>query len=61
MLESDDFVTAESLDYWRFEKFMRRARLLLNTFQQFRTMCEMAIAEEKAARAAAATGFTATA
>lgn len=54
MLESDDFVTAESFDYWRFEKFMKRARLLLNTFQQFRTMCEKAIAEEKAARAAAA-------
>ena len=29
MLESDDFVTAESFDYWRFEKFMKRARLLL--------------------------------
>jgi hypothetical protein len=52
MLESDDFVTAESFDYWRFDKFMDRARLLLNTFQQFRTMCEKAIEDEKRARAA---------
>lgn len=54
MLESDDFVTAESFDYWRFEKFMKRAKLMLNTFQQFRTMCEKAIEDEKRARAAAA-------
>jgi hypothetical protein len=52
MLESDDYVTAESFDYWRFDKFMRRARVLLNTFQQFKTMCENAIAEEKRSRAA---------
>lgn len=51
MLESDDFVTAESFDYWRFEKFMKRARLLLNTFKQFRTMCEAAIKEEMRSRA----------
>jgi hypothetical protein len=56
MLESDDFVTAESFDYWRFDKFMKRARVLLNTFQQFRTMCEEAIAEEKASRAASSAG-----
>jgi hypothetical protein len=54
MLESDDFVTAESFDYWRFEKFMSRARVLLNTFQQFKTMCEKAIEDEKRSRAAAA-------
>jgi hypothetical protein len=47
-------VTAESFDYWRFDRYMERARLLLNTFQQFKTMCEKAIADEKAARAAAA-------
>ena len=52
MLESDDFVTAESFDYWRFEKFMKRARVLLNTFRQFKTMCEKAIEEEKRSRAA---------
>lgn len=40
MLESDDFVTAESFDYWRFDKFMRQARVLLNTFQHFRAMLE---------------------
>lgn len=29
MLESGDFVTAESFDYWRFDKFMGRACVLL--------------------------------
>lgn len=47
MLESDDFVTAESFDYWRFEKFMKRGRHLLNTFQQFKTMCEKAVEAQK--------------
>jgi hypothetical protein len=47
MLESDDYVTAESFDYWRFDKFMQRARLLLNNFRQFKAMCEKAIEEEK--------------
>jgi hypothetical protein len=50
MLESDDYVTAESFDYWRFDKFMKRARVLLNTFQQFKSMCEKAIEEEKRSR-----------
>jgi hypothetical protein len=50
MLVIDDFVTAESLDYWRFDKFMDRARVLLNTFQQFRTMAETAIEEERRSR-----------
>jgi hypothetical protein len=50
MLESDDYVTAESFDYWRFERFMRRARLLLNTFRQFKAMCEKAIEEERRSR-----------
>ena len=40
MRESGDFVTAESFDYWRFEKFMRRARILLNTFHKFSTMAK---------------------
>lgn len=48
MLESDAFVTAESFDYWRFEKFMTRARILLTTFQQFKTMCDKAT-EDRAA------------
>jgi len=50
MLESDDFVTAESFDYWRFDRFMDRARVLLNTFLQFRTMAENAIEAEKHSR-----------
>ena len=50
MLESDDFVTAESFHFWRFDKFMDRARVLLNTFLQFRTMAENAIEAEKRSR-----------
>ena len=46
MLESEDFVTAESFDYWRLDKFMKRARVLLNTFLQFRAMAETAIEEQ---------------
>ena len=45
-----DFVTAESFDYWRFEKFMGRARVLLDTFLKFRTMAETAIEDEKRSR-----------
>jgi hypothetical protein len=47
MLESGDFVTAESFDYWRFDQFMSRARVLLDTFQKFRNMAEAAIEDEK--------------
>ena len=47
MLESGDFVTAESFDYWCFDKFMSRARVLLDTFLKFRTMAEAAIEDEK--------------
>jgi hypothetical protein len=50
MLESDDYVTAESFDYWRFDKFMQRARLLLNTFRQFKAMCHKAIYDRPRAR-----------
>ena len=50
MLESDDFATAESFHFWRFDKFMDRARVLLNTFLQFRTMAENAIEAEKRSR-----------
>lgn len=50
MLESGDFVTAESFHYWRFDKFMDRARVLLNTFLQFRNMAGTAIEEEKRGR-----------
>jgi hypothetical protein len=51
MLESEDFVTAESFDYWRFERFMKRAQLLLDTFTKFRYTTEDAIEEEKRSRA----------
>jgi hypothetical protein len=50
MLESDDFVTAESFDYSRFDKFMGRARVLLNAFQQFRTMADSSIEEKRRSR-----------
>jgi hypothetical protein len=50
MLESDDFVTAESFDYWRFDKFMSRASVLLDTFLKFRAMAETAVEEEKRSR-----------
>ena len=36
MLESGDFVTAEFFDYWRFDKFMSRARILLEHFHNWR-------------------------
>ena len=38
---------------------MKRARLLLNTLQQFKVMCEKAIEEEKRSRAAAPPASTA--
>jgi hypothetical protein len=41
------------LQHWRFDKFMDRGRLLLNTFPHFKTMCEKAIEDEKRPRAAA--------
>jgi hypothetical protein len=47
MIESDDFVTAESFDYWKFERFMKRATLLFDTFMKFRYMAEDAINAEK--------------
>ena len=50
MLESDNFVTAESFDYWRFDKFMDRSRVLLDTFLKFRSMAEKAIDDEKRSR-----------
>jgi hypothetical protein len=50
MLESDDFVTPESFHFWRFDKFMDRARVLLNTFLQFKTLAENAIEAEKRSR-----------
>jgi len=50
MVESEDFVTAESFDYWRFDRFMQRAEVLLKTFTDFRYMTEDAIDEEQRSR-----------
>ncbi len=50
MLESGDFVTAESFDYWRFNKFMNRSRVMLDTFLQFCRMAETAIEEQRQVR-----------
>lgn len=50
MLESEDFVTAESFDYWRFDNFIDRARVLLDTFLKFRSMAEAAVRAEKSSR-----------
>jgi hypothetical protein len=47
MVESEDFVTAESFDYWKFVRFMRRAMLLLETFTKFRFMTEDAIKQQR--------------
>ena len=51
-LESADWVGAEFFDFSRFDHFMRRAELLMNTFAQFKLLLVKAIDEEKAARAA---------
>jgi hypothetical protein len=37
MLESDDFVTAESFHFWRFDKFMDRARVLTSLLRSLLT------------------------
>jgi hypothetical protein len=50
MLESDNFVTAESFDYWRLDKFMDRSRVLLEPFLKFRSMAEKAIDDVKRSR-----------
>ncbi len=50
MVESEDFVTAESFDYWKFERYTKRATLLLDTFTKFRYMTEDAIKAEKLSR-----------
>jgi hypothetical protein len=50
MLEDGDYVVAEAFDFWKFDRFMKHAEVLLNTFRQFKTMAEDAIAEEKRSR-----------
>lgn len=52
MLENDTDVVAEAFDFWRFDRFMQHAEVLLNTFRQFKTLSENAINEEKKSRSA---------
>ena len=51
-LEEADWIGAEFFDFTRFDYFMRRAELLMNTFAQFKLLLVKAIEEEKAARSA---------
>jgi hypothetical protein len=50
-LEEAEWVGAEFFDFARFDHFMRRAELLMNTFAQFKLLLVKAIDQEKAARA----------
>ena len=50
MLEEDDYVVAEAFDFWRFDRFMKHAEVLLTTFRQFKALAEEAIAEKKRSR-----------
>jgi hypothetical protein len=54
MVESEDFVTAECFEFWKFDRFMDRAKVLLDTFTKFRYMTEDAIRAERVSRAAGA-------
>jgi hypothetical protein len=49
-------VVAEAFDFWRFDRFMKHAEVLLNTFRQFKTLAEDAIAAEKRSRIVEAPG-----
>ena len=50
-LEDPDEIGAEYFDFGRFDHFMRRGEVLLNTFAQFKQLLVRAINAEKAARA----------
>jgi len=50
-LEEPDWVGAEFFDFARFDYFMRRAELLMNTLARFKLLIVKAIDQEKAARA----------
>jgi hypothetical protein len=51
-LEEADWIGAEFFDFTRFDYFMGRAELLMNTFAQFKLLLVKAIEEEKGARGA---------
>lgn len=52
-LEEADWVGAEFFDFARFDRFIRRAEVLLNTFARFKILLVKAIDAEKARRVAA--------
>jgi hypothetical protein len=47
-LEEDDWVGAEFFDWTRFDHFMKRATVLLNTFAHFKLLVVAAAEEQKA-------------
>lgn len=51
-LESADCVGAEYFDWTRFDHFLARARVLHNTFAEFKALLETGVAEEKTRRRA---------
>jgi hypothetical protein len=53
-LEEADWVGAEFFDFARFDYFMQRAELLMNTFARFKQLLVQAIETEKASRAGGA-------
>ena len=51
-LDSDEGVGAEYFDWIRFDYFLERGRVLLNTFAEFKRMLSEGIEEEEARRRA---------
>ncbi len=49
-LEDDDWVGAEFFDWTRFDYFMKRAMVLMNTLAQFKLLVVKAVDEQKASR-----------
>lgn len=48
-LEEDDWVGAEYFEWVRFERYMKHATVLLNTFAQFKVLIVKAVDEQKRA------------
>jgi hypothetical protein len=46
-LEEDDWIGAEYFDWMRFDHFMKRATVLMNTFAQFKLLVVKAVDEQK--------------
>ncbi|MDE2167536.1 MAG: hypothetical protein KGJ66_14515 [Alphaproteobacteria bacterium] len=49
-LEEDDWVGAEFFDWSRFDYFMKRATVLMNTFAEFKRLIVNAVDQQKRAR-----------